>query len=117
MPSNLECLLNELEEASAQALALVESGELALAADIVRRRGVTLSHLQEALTVVDPVSYEEWNRLAVIHFQGNRVQEALTIARARLAAELIDNFREQSLLDSMSHLVSTRSAPSVQEIA
>lgn len=117
MAHALASLLQELEDLSAEALEQVSAGQLKRAAESVRQRGVAVRHLQEALAAAGPVSYEEWNRLVVIHFQGNRVQEAFTQARAHLASELSAAGREQALLHCVYGTIKQKPVRNLNETA
>jgi hypothetical protein len=105
MSGRLEELLTELEELSVRALEEANRGDIVAALETVCQRGEAVSSLQTALAKESPVSYTEWNRLAVIHFQGNRIQESIETTRLHLAGELIQNVRDQALLGCVSGVV------------
>jgi hypothetical protein len=117
MSTPIHKLLTELEDLSARAIADVEAGELIAAADSIRLRGEALARLDDALAAAGPVSYEEWNRLVVIHFQGNRALQLLTVAKEQLSAEAVESSREQALLQCVAGVVLESTTASVSETA
>lgn len=117
MSPELDQLLIELEKLSARAIEEVQAHDLTAAAQTVRLRGQALSRLQLELAHTQAISYEEWNRLVVIHFQGNRIGEGFMQARQRLAAQLVETSRDQALLNCVAGIVKRKVTPQIREIA
>lgn len=92
-------LLTELERLSAQALQLADSEDTENAAEIVGQRGETIQRLTG---ITETFSYTDWNRLVIIHHQGNRIAASLQAARARIAHEFLDSVGGHALLECMS---------------
>lgn len=111
MTDTLNNLLSELEELSAKAVDQATAGELEAAAHTIFQRSAAVVGLQRVLAAAEPVSYTEWNRLAVIHFQGNRIHDMLLAARGQLAAELVESTRGQALLECVSGVVGESTPP------
>jgi hypothetical protein len=115
MNENIDGLLTELEELSAKALEQVDQSELTTAVQLVEQRGAAIGRLQTAIASSGPLSYVEWNRMTVIHCQGNRLQSALEGLRGRLAAELVLSAREHALLDCVTGVVGQMAAGVLDE--
>jgi hypothetical protein len=103
--NTIDSLLTELETLSAKAMEEAAAPDFDVVGQTLRHRAAVIDNLQALLATAEPVSYTEWNRLAVIHFQGNRVHELLEAARQRLAGELMQNVREQALLGCVNGVV------------
>ena len=96
-PAEFETLLRDLEEVTEQAF-LLTLADSCSDADFSR----CLSHIEKrsALirrlgSVAGPLSYTDYNRLVIIGFQGQRLQENLMRLRMQLAAAVAAN-RQQS---------------------
>lgn len=105
MAEALDRLLQELEDLSAKALQEALASDLTAAAQSIAVRGLAVQRWQDQLATAGTVTYEEWNRLAVIHFQGNRILEAIGEARRRLAADATDHQRARALLNCVTAVV------------
>jgi hypothetical protein len=103
-------LLTELERLGAQAFELAEAGDTVQAATVVALRAKAVERLQ---LLKGPLSYTDWNRLVVIHCQGNRIAASLQAARVRIASEFLDSMREHALLECMSGVLESE-APVLQ---
>jgi len=105
--STVDHLLTELEQLSARALELADAGDTMEAATVVARRGEAVERLQK---LSEPLSYPDWNRLVVIHYQGNQLAASLTSARRRIAAEFLETAREDAFLGCIGGVVDTEPA-------
>lgn len=112
---SIDGLLTELEELSAKALQETEAGNLTSAMHTIAQRGVAVGQLPTALAAAAPVTYVEWNRIAVIHFQGNRIQASLQAVRQRFAGERVQTAREQALLECVTGVVGKGSRRQLDE--
>jgi hypothetical protein len=95
-------LLTELERLSAHALELADAGDTVQAAGVVLERGQALQRLQ---SIREPLSYADWDRLVVIHYQGNRIATSLQAVRVHIAREFLDSMREHAFLECMSSVI------------
>lgn len=102
MSTQIEELLVRLEEVNAQA---VDCSDPVQVLELVRKRGELIRQLKPVLAAAAPVSYTEWNRLVVIHHQGNRIFENLIQVRARVALEIGANASGRLFLERMTGLL------------
>jgi hypothetical protein len=97
IPVEFETLLRDLEEVTEQALSLTRAeacsdADFAHCHSLVEKRSTLIRRLEN---VEGPLSYTDYNRLVIIGFQGQRLQENLLRLRMQLAAAVAAN-RQQS---------------------
>lgn len=95
-------LLTELEQLSARGLELAEAGDTVAAVPVIEARGNVVDRLT---SLSEPLSYADWNRLVVIHYQGNRIAASLQAARKVIAAEFLDTVRNDAFLGCIGGVV------------
>jgi hypothetical protein len=119
MPVNtsVDGLLSRLEDLTAEAAkatnpALHELVDTLAALELIGRRGALINELSSALSsFIEPLSYTDYNRLIVIHFQGRQAESNLISYRNQLANLLSTNTRERTLLDRITGIVETPHLP------
>jgi hypothetical protein len=99
--------LTELEELSARALELADAGDTVAAAVVVNHRGEAVQRLQ---ALSEPLSYTDWNRLVVIHYQGNQIAASLATARKQIASEFLESAREHAFLECIGGVINSEAA-------
>lgn len=99
--SNTVALIEQLENISVQA---IDAGtqDPVRALGLIQRRGVLIRKLSQELPAAETVSYEEWNRLVIVHAQGNRLHAMLCSVREELARQASVYAREQALMDTLA---------------
>jgi hypothetical protein len=110
MNSGIEDLLAQLETVSTE---LTEMTERSLAGadnllevlDLLSHRGSLVERVSSLLAQSAPVSYSEWNRLVIIHYQGQRIDTNLSTKRADILSQLTANAQGQTFLNRMTSLV------------
>ena len=107
MSASIHELLGRLEDVSAEAvnitdLALNPVVDAVAALDKITERGELVQQLNTELAVAGPLSYADFNRLVIIHYQGSRADENLKMTRSQLAGELSANTRERAFLDCLT---------------
>lgn len=107
MSARLDDLLSRLEDVSAEAVrltdpALNDVADSAAAFEKVNERGGLVQQLNAELAAAHPLSYTDFNRLVVIHYQGSRVQENLRLTRNQIAGQLSANNRERAYFDCVT---------------
>lgn len=117
MSEPIDGLLSELEELSTRVVELAAAADTVAAEDLITQRGAVAARLKMALeTAVSPCSYSDWNRLVVVHAQGNQIQAHLAAARTGIAMQLIENAREQALLECMSGVMNPEATGQLDEL-
>lgn len=107
MNTPLDDLLGRLEEVSTEAAkitdpALSEAVDTIAALDKIKERGSLVQQLNTELKSAGPLSYTDFNRLVIIHYQGSRAEENLRLVRNQLAGQLSANTRERAYLDCVT---------------
>jgi hypothetical protein len=107
MSAPLDDLLNQLEQISAEAVkitdpSLNEAVNSIAALETIRQRGDLVQQLNTELTVAEPLSYTDFNRLVIIHYQGSRVEQNLQLTRQQLVSRLASGTRERAYLDCLT---------------
>jgi hypothetical protein len=110
-------LLTELESVSAAALLHASTGDTICAASSIERRGVLIQKLTAMMAQSEPLSYTDWNRLVVIHYQGSRIAVDLHAARVQIAHEFVETSREHAYLGCISGVVQNDVAAQLNEQA
>jgi hypothetical protein len=105
---NIDEILTELEQVSAQALDAAGAADTVTASALLAERGHLIQRL-EAFT--EPLCYVDWNRLVVIHSQGDRITAAIQATRAGLAGEVVENARGHALLECIRGVVNDGASP------
>ena len=90
MSDSLNDLLTSLEELTANAFSLTAStpdrnADFERSLELIQQRSVLIRELSEKLCGIE-LSYTDFNRLVIISFQGQRLQEQMIDLRARLAS-------------------------------
>lgn len=123
MNTSIDGLLSRLEDLTAEAVkvtnpALNESVDTIAALELIGQRGALINQLNTALSSpAEPLSYADFNRLIVIHFQGRQAESNLIHHRNQLANLLSTNTRERALLDRITGIVETPRMPSLNNNA
>jgi hypothetical protein len=104
---SIDTLLSQLESVSAEAVSITdpavnETPDSVAALEKISERGVLVQQLHTELAAAGPLSYADFNRLVVIHYQGSRVEENLKLTRNQLAGQLSSNTRERAYLDCIT---------------
>jgi hypothetical protein len=111
MNSDIENLLGQLETISAELTEMTEhslsgADNLVEVLDLITGRGALVEKLSGDLAArSSPVSYSDWNRLVVIHHQGQRIGTNLSAKRNDILGQLAVNAQGQALLNRMNALV------------
>jgi hypothetical protein len=110
MSNVVDEVLTRLEEVSARAFqatgaASHEGLEPSVVIPLIEERGATIAELNNVLETVGPLSYSEWNRLAIVHFQGNRIQANLLSLRSQLVLAAADTARAQAFIERLAGAV------------
>src|ERR1035441_1309140 len=119
MNTLVEGLLGRLEDLTAEAVkatnpALPEVVDPIAALELIGRRGALINELKSALSLpAEPLSYTDFNRLVVIHFQGRQAESHLINYRNQLADLLSTNTRERTLFDRITGMVETPRIPAL----
>jgi hypothetical protein len=119
MSASVEGLLSRLEDLTAEAVkatnpALPEAVDAIAALALIGQRGALISELKSALSSpAEPLSYTDFNRLIVIHFQGRQTESHLIDYRNQLANLLSTNSRERTLFDRITGMVETPRIPAL----
>lgn len=112
----IEELLRELEHCTEAALAEARSGNVLDASKTIEYRGDVVRRLTGILPA-STLSYQDWNRLVIVHFQGNQLADAINQARMEAAARLVEMSRQQALLDCMAGVCPSSSSGQISETA
>jgi len=114
-------LLTRLEDVSARAVEITgtntEPFDCAAALPLIEERDALLTELNDVLQTSQTLSYIEWNRLVIIHFQGNRILENLLGFRSQAAVAWADNARAQAFIQRVSGTVGQPWAEHLSETA
>jgi hypothetical protein len=110
-------LLTQLEELSARAVDFAGEGNTVAAADVIAERGTAIERLKLAIASSEPLSYTDWNRLVVIHCQGNRIHANLQTAREQIASEVVECARENAFLECVGGVVEQTGSSQLNESA
>ena len=107
MSASIHELLSRLEDVSAEAvnitdLALNPVVDTVTALNKIVERGELIQQLHTELAAAGPLSYTDFNRLVIIHYQGSRADENLKLTRSQLAGQLSSNTRERAFLDCLT---------------
>ena len=119
MNTLVEGLLGRLEDLTAEAVkatnpALPEAVDPIAALELIGRRGALINELKSALSLpAEPLSYTDFNRLVVIHFQGRQAESHLINYRNQLADLLSTNTRERTLFDRITGMVEAPRIPAL----
>jgi hypothetical protein len=119
MSASVEGLLGRLEDLTAEAVkttnpALPEAVDPIAALELIGRRGALINELNSALSLpAEPLSYTDFNRLIVIHFQGRQAESHLVDYRNQLANLLFTNTRERTLFDRITGIVEAPRIPAL----
>jgi hypothetical protein len=100
-------LLTRLESVSMEAMKMTDptANEVVdtIASDNkIQERGILVDQLNAELAAAGPLSYTDFNRLIIIHYQGSRTEENVQLARNQLAGELSLNTRGRAFLDCIA---------------
>jgi hypothetical protein len=100
-------LLSRLEDVSTEAVRITDPAlnttvDTVAALDKITERGQLVQQLNTELDAAGLLSYADFNRLVVIHYQGSRADENLKLTRSQLAGELSANTRERAFLDCLT---------------
>ena len=112
MPDSLNDLLANLEEVTANALSLADFTE---GRDLIQRRSVLIRQLSEKLRGV-ALSYTDFNRLVIISFQGQRLQEQMIDLRVRLGTSLAANRQQRNYAERLLSCLPSEALPQHSEI-
>ena len=113
----LDELLTQVEELSSQALELASVGNMAQAARLVEARAAGIKSLTEFIAMSGPLSFTHYNRLVVIHRQGDRIAAVINGSRLEIAKTFIDTVREHAYLERISAVVETSVPAQLSETA
>lgn len=110
MNSDIEDLLGRLEKISADLTEVTERSlpdahNLLEVLDLITGRGALIEKLSVVLARSSPVSYSDWNRLVVIHSQGQRIGTNLAAKRNDILNQLALNAQGRAFLNRMTGLV------------
>ena len=110
MNTELNHLLTRLEELSSEIAdrsdpSLHENVDILEVRELIRERGKLIEQLQPMLAANTALSYEEWNRLVVLHHQGARIHENIERSRNRLVIDLSVNCSGRVFLDRITGLL------------
>ena len=104
---SIDELFSQLENVSAEAVRITDPALNEMAGSIaafekISERGVLLQQLHAEIETAGPLSYTDFNRLVVIHYQGSRAEENLRLTRNQLAGRLSAHTRERAYLDCIT---------------
>ncbi len=104
---SIDKLLSRLENVSTEAVRITDpvldaTPDSVVAFEKISERGVLLQQLCTELGAAGPLSYPDFNRLVVIHYQGSRAEENLRLMRNQLAGRLSSHTRERAYLDCIT---------------
>ena len=105
MSNSLNDLLTSLEEVTANAFSLTAStpdrnADFERSLELIQQRSVLIRELSEKLCGIE-LSYTDFNRLVIISFQGQRLQEQMIDLRARLATSLAANRQQRNYAERL----------------
>jgi hypothetical protein len=111
MPDSLHQLLAALEEITAKAECLVGprdgvAGDLDAVHGLIHERGVLIGKLPEVISDSAPISYSDYNRIGILHLQGDQISGRLRGIRDQLALQVASGTAQRAYRDCLSGMVS-----------
>ena len=108
----IDSLLPQLESVTARIFEMTEAAlsagdNIVQISDLVSERGLLVKQLDDLLAKNSPLSYSDWNRLVVIHNQGQRIEMNLQSTRGRIVNQIAMNARGQAFLNCVAGVVET----------
>jgi hypothetical protein len=122
MNKTVDEMLTTLEEVSAKVVDATDitqrdTLDASLTIPLIEKRGALIAELNNVLRTSEPLSYSEWNRLVIVHYQGNRIQANLLGLRSQAVVALADNARAQAFIERLTGAVGERRKEQVSETA
>ena len=105
MPDRFEELLPQLERLTASILkesAAPDNYDPEHLNASLEQRSALVRQLSDCVTSSPPVSYTEYNRLVIVHFQGGQIEANLRNMRRGIATELSCGARDRRYADRIA---------------
>jgi hypothetical protein len=110
MPINLQQLLQELEEITAEAVRAFSPSdgapvELQIVGDLIHKRGILIAKLPDSIAGGGPFSYTDSNRMLILQVQGRQIDSDLRKMRVRLVSEITNCGTERAYAGCINGMV------------